>query len=301
MVDKPAKRARGGDGGAGRRQPLAGCVVVISGVVNPERSELRDMAVRLGAQYRGSWGAWSTHLIAPFDGTERGGTMTPKAAAALESGGTVVKPSWLRACHHDGRRVPELGHLLRQPAAAAPAAAVDVAAGVQPSADDAGEATEDGEGEGDTTESDSDATVDMDATVDATVADEKSADGTAAGGGARACVMPRRPTCRPRNPLTDGVDFMLLDSTSAGADISLYGVTDEGESVMLAVKGFRPYFYIRVPVGCEAGDEDDFGRALEHEMRAAKKTTGAAGGSAAGGGSPRWIEVRRIEGHCGRG
>jgi hypothetical protein len=281
MVDRPAKRARTtGDGGAGRRrQPLAGCVVVISGIANPERSELRDMAVRLGAQYRGSWSAWSTHLIAPFDGTERGGTMTPKAAAALESGGTVVKPSWLRACHHAGRRVPELGHLLRQPAAEPPAAPLDVAA--SESDVDAGEATEDGEGE-------------------ATEDDDCVAVDTAAGGGARACVMPRRPACRPRNPLTDGVDFMLLDSTSAGADISLYGVTGEGESVMLTVKGFHPYFYIRVPVGCEAGDEDDFGRALEHEMRAAKKTTGAAGGSAAGG-SPRWIEVRRIEVHCGCG
>eukprot|EP01043_Picozoa_sp_COSAG02_P085960 COSAG02_NODE_23508_length_716_cov_1.888169_1_plen_168_part_10 len=113
---RPAKRRRrqsDGDGdGDGGDRPLAGLCVVVSGIVNPERSELRDMALRLGAEYRGDWEGCCTHLLAPFDGTENGGRPTPKSTAARSSDGYVVKPSWLRACADEQRRVDESAHLL---------------------------------------------------------------------------------------------------------------------------------------------------------------------------------------------
>ena len=63
--------------------------------------------------------------------------------------------------------------------------------------------------------------------------------------------MPLRPPCAKYRSTADTLDFMLLDSTHADADITLYGVSRAGESVMLTVKEFRPYFFIRVPPGCD--------------------------------------------------
>jgi hypothetical protein len=56
-----AKRHRGG-GAAG---PLHGCTVVISGIVNPERGELRQMAMDLGARSTGVSGPARLPILSP--------------------------------------------------------------------------------------------------------------------------------------------------------------------------------------------------------------------------------------------
>eukprot|EP01045_Picozoa_sp_COSAG04_P034622 COSAG04_NODE_7661_length_1090_cov_1.296670_1_plen_114_part_10 len=76
-------------------RPLEGVCIVVSGIVNPERGELRDMALGLGAEYRGQWVSEATHLLAAFDGTD-------KTSAARRAGGAVVQPEWLRACADQG-------------------------------------------------------------------------------------------------------------------------------------------------------------------------------------------------------
>ena len=52
-------------------RPLEGVCIVVSGIVNPERGELRDMALHLGAGYRGEWVSEATHVLAAFDGTDK--------------------------------------------------------------------------------------------------------------------------------------------------------------------------------------------------------------------------------------
>jgi len=38
-------------------------VFVLSGFVNPERGNLRDKALQMGAQYKQDWGRGCTHLM----------------------------------------------------------------------------------------------------------------------------------------------------------------------------------------------------------------------------------------------
>ncbi len=42
---------------------LNGVVFVLSGFVNPERSEIRDLGLKLGARYRPEWDDDCTHLM----------------------------------------------------------------------------------------------------------------------------------------------------------------------------------------------------------------------------------------------
>ena len=59
-------------------------------------------------------------------------------------------------------------------------------------------------------------------------------------------MMPVRPACKKYIPSSDAIEFMLLDSTHEGSDISLYGVTASGASVMCTIYGFRPYSHHRL-------------------------------------------------------
>jgi DNA polymerase delta subunit 1 len=65
----------------------------------------------------------------------------------------------------------------------------------------------------------------------------------------------RRPAPKPLNPLTDALTFMQIDadytseswSTSEEPVIRLFGITEEGNSVLALVYNFEPYFYVPVP------------------------------------------------------
>jgi hypothetical protein len=70
-------------------KPLLGCIVVLSGFVNPLRAELRDKALSLGANVQNDWTAHSTHLVAAM-------LNTPKVAATRASGhGWIVSKEWV--------------------------------------------------------------------------------------------------------------------------------------------------------------------------------------------------------------
>lgn len=111
-------------------KPLSGCVVVLSGFVNPLRAELRDKALSLGAKVANDWGPGCTHLVAAI-------VNTPKYAQVRASGhGHVVAKEWVLHAFEAKARPSESTYRLvgdetsDPPAASAtllspPAAAVD--------------------------------------------------------------------------------------------------------------------------------------------------------------------------------
>lgn len=120
---QPAKRRRlyearsGADGGARDSDtapaapatgnhaaaPLRGVAIAISGIRNPRRSKLREIALRLGASYSGDWDdCITTHLICAFAGTPKFNEVSAKGK------GTIVRPEWLEQCDQAGRRLAEV-------------------------------------------------------------------------------------------------------------------------------------------------------------------------------------------------
>ena len=98
----PATKRRRLDASSAPAPPLRGVAIAISGIQNPHRSKLREIALRLGATYSGAWDErTTTHLICAFAGT-------PKFNEVSASGkGVIVRPEWLEECDNAGRRLPE--------------------------------------------------------------------------------------------------------------------------------------------------------------------------------------------------
>ncbi|GJP40478.1 hypothetical protein CLOM_g158 [Closterium sp. NIES-68] len=103
----------GGEGDEGRAMEfsriLEGVVFAISGVVNPERAELRGKAMEMGARYRPDWTADCTLLVAAFPGT-------PKVRTVTADDGTIVNKRWVEQCYRNRRLMsisPHLMHLGR--------------------------------------------------------------------------------------------------------------------------------------------------------------------------------------------
>ena len=102
FAEPPVKRPQA-DWSGTECAPLRGVVFALSGVVNPERRQLRETGEGLGAVYLPEWSASATHLVSAFDGT-------PKLVQARRTCGGrayLVKPSWLRACAQTKRHVSE--------------------------------------------------------------------------------------------------------------------------------------------------------------------------------------------------
>ncbi|OUM68157.1 hypothetical protein PIROE2DRAFT_4153, partial [Piromyces sp. E2] len=75
--------------------------IVISGIQNPERGIIRNLAIEMGAKYEPQWSDSSTHLICPIKGT-------PKYNEVKEQGrGIIVKPEWIYQCYEKKKRLPE--------------------------------------------------------------------------------------------------------------------------------------------------------------------------------------------------
>lgn len=80
--------SRGGASGSGAAaaaaaaysQLLSGCVIVLSGVQNPERGEFREALIAMGAQYRPDWTRDSTLLVRVVDGD---GTLSRRTRAVF--------------------------------------------------------------------------------------------------------------------------------------------------------------------------------------------------------------------------
>ncbi|GAM17119.1 hypothetical protein SAMD00019534_002940 [Acytostelium subglobosum LB1] len=77
-------------------QLLKGVVIVIGGIVNPEKAQLRVKALEMGADYKPDWCKEATHLITPFIGT-------PKSNAC---DGAIVLPTWINDCYKMKTRLP---------------------------------------------------------------------------------------------------------------------------------------------------------------------------------------------------
>ncbi|CAH1966686.1 unnamed protein product [Acanthoscelides obtectus] len=77
---------------------LEGVVFVISGIQNPDRSELRAKALEMGAKYKSDWDNNSTHLICAFVNTPKFNQVKGK--------GKIVKRNWIEECHSQRKRLP---------------------------------------------------------------------------------------------------------------------------------------------------------------------------------------------------
>ncbi|KAN0037117.1 hypothetical protein ACTFIV_002452 [Dictyostelium citrinum] len=78
---------------------LKGVVLVIGGIQNPQRGEIREKALEMGAGYKPDWCREATHLVTPFKGTD-------KFKIAQKSGGSIVKPKWIEDCYKLKSRLP---------------------------------------------------------------------------------------------------------------------------------------------------------------------------------------------------
>ncbi|XP_013394562.1 DNA repair protein XRCC1 [Lingula anatina] len=75
------------------RELMKGVVFVMSGYQNPQRGELRDKAIEMGAQYRPDWGRGCTHLICAFSNT-------PKFQQ-VDGKGCIVSHQWIKDSHRN--------------------------------------------------------------------------------------------------------------------------------------------------------------------------------------------------------
>lgn len=77
---------------------MKGVVFVMSGFVNPERGNLRDKALQMGAQFRQDWGKGCTHLICAFANTPKFNQVKGK--------GKIVTKKWITDCFKKNKRLP---------------------------------------------------------------------------------------------------------------------------------------------------------------------------------------------------
>ncbi|XP_067012024.2 DNA repair protein XRCC1 isoform X2 [Anabrus simplex] len=83
---------------------LEGVVFVISGYQNPERSNVRSMALEMGAKYKPDWDNSCTHLVCAFMNTPKYQQVNGK--------GRIVRKEWIEQCHARRARLPWRRHAL---------------------------------------------------------------------------------------------------------------------------------------------------------------------------------------------
>lgn len=76
---------------------LQGVVFAVSGYQNPERGNLRDLALSMGAKYEPSWSERCTHLICAF-------ANTPKYKEVIGKG-IILKKKWIEECDKNKHKV----------------------------------------------------------------------------------------------------------------------------------------------------------------------------------------------------
>ncbi|XP_076066618.1 DNA repair protein XRCC1-like [Oratosquilla oratoria] len=77
---------------------MSDVVFVMSGYQNPQRGDLRDKMVEMGAKYKPDWDSKCTHLICAF-------TNTPKYQQ-VKGKGKIVSAKWIEECHKKKIRYP---------------------------------------------------------------------------------------------------------------------------------------------------------------------------------------------------
>ncbi|XP_017129968.1 DNA repair protein XRCC1 [Drosophila elegans] len=79
-------------------QLLKGVFLVISGIQNPDRADLRSKATALGAKYKADWEPGCTHLICAFKNTPKYNQVKGK--------GKIVTRSWIEKCYELKKYLP---------------------------------------------------------------------------------------------------------------------------------------------------------------------------------------------------
>jgi hypothetical protein len=87
---------------------MAGVVLVISGIQNPDRAEIRQAVLDMGGKYRPDWTADSTHCVCAF-------AHTPKYNQVKAAGGTIVTRAWVEDSAKAKARLPERNYSLVTP------------------------------------------------------------------------------------------------------------------------------------------------------------------------------------------
>lgn len=77
---------------------LENVVLVISGIQNPDRANIRTMALSMGAKYKTDWDPTCTHLICAFPNTPKFNQVKGK--------GKIVNKHWVENCHSERKRLP---------------------------------------------------------------------------------------------------------------------------------------------------------------------------------------------------
>ncbi|ALC48365.1 XRCC1 [Drosophila busckii] len=80
------------------KQLLSDVVLVISGIQNPDRTDLRSKALAMGAKYKSEWDSGCTHLICAFRSTPKYNQMKGK--------GKIVTRSWIEKCYDQKKYLP---------------------------------------------------------------------------------------------------------------------------------------------------------------------------------------------------
>ncbi|EFC46489.1 BRCT domain-containing protein [Naegleria gruberi] len=101
-VIKDNKKLQDGPVCTNKTDVLQGCIIAISGIQNPKRTEIREAAMAIGAKYRPQYTADTTHLIAAFvdDRNE-------KSKQAKKAGAFIVNAEWVFDCEKNSRRMNE--------------------------------------------------------------------------------------------------------------------------------------------------------------------------------------------------
>ncbi|XP_050286313.1 DNA-repair protein XRCC1 isoform X2 [Quercus robur] len=94
--EKPKEVKGRGKGGLSQCETLLcgqeGVVFVLSGFINPERSNLRSQALEMGAEYQPDWNPDCTLLVCAFPNT-------PKFRQVEADCGTIVSKEWISDCY----------------------------------------------------------------------------------------------------------------------------------------------------------------------------------------------------------
>ncbi|EAA07652.5 AGAP002605-PA [Anopheles gambiae str. PEST] len=76
---------------------LENVVLVISGIQNPDRADIRNQALAMGAKYKPDWDASCTHLICAYKNTPKYNQVHGK--------GKIVKQDWIKKCYTNRKRL----------------------------------------------------------------------------------------------------------------------------------------------------------------------------------------------------
>ena len=88
-------------------QLLSDVVFVLSGFQNPLRSDIRELGISMGGQYRPDWCPQATHLICAIPNTPKFNQVKGK--------GIIVRKEWLFDCKKEKKRVSESRYRLDKP------------------------------------------------------------------------------------------------------------------------------------------------------------------------------------------